>query len=53
MRFDGLDFVKFQRDALSINLEKKGLKLSKYILLVLIMDHDHYEPSLLLLIPGH
>ena len=46
VRCDGLDFVRFQRDVLSINLEKKGLKCSKYILQVLTVDHDHHEPSL-------
>ena len=50
VRSDRLDFVKFKRDVLSIKLEKKGLKLSKYILQVLIVDPDHHEPSLLILI---
>ena len=51
VRSNGLDFVKFKRDVISIKLEKKGLKLSKYIIQVLIMDPNHHEPSLLILVP--
>ena len=43
VRSDGLDFVKFRIDTLSVNQEKKGLKLSDRFLQVLFVDLECFD----------
>ena len=43
VRFDGLDFVKFRIDTLSVNQEKKGLKLLDRFLQVLFVELECFD----------
>ena len=43
VRFDGLDFVKFRIDTLSVNQEKKGLKLLDLFLQVLFVELECFD----------
>ena len=43
VRSDGLDFVKFRIDTLSVNQEKKGLKLLDRFLQVLFVELECFD----------